>query len=304
MTAQCIIGVGGTTAIADGDMGILAKSMEAVQAAGCECIELYASALSVVGAGRLIPHRVAELKRVCNDFDLTLTIHAPIPINLMDRQQPEMHWRAAQVSLELAGEIAAPAVVFHAGRAHPRDWAREEAGLLAYERDVLERLGDVALEHGTRAALENISPNRNVILGTEWSYSLIPAKLADQLAQVESAGVTGCLDIAHAKQGATLTGTDYLVGIEAMGPQTGHIHISDVTSEPSPLWIDSAIDRAYFGVGDTHAPLGWAGIDFDAVADVFRPQAGTRAILELAGPVAGEMADSIVRLKDFAERVG
>ena len=299
-----IVGVGSSAGWAEGDMASLAHSLEEVQKASGGCVELYASALSVVGAGRLIPHRVAELRKIITGSDLTPTIHAPIPINFMDRADADLHWRAARASLELAGEIAAPAVVFHAGRCHPREWARDEPGLLAYEREVLERVGELASQHNTRAALENISPNRNVILGAEWSYSLIPAKLAEQLAQVESSGVTGCLDIAHARQGATLTGTDFLAGIEAMGPECGHIHISDVTGEPSPLWIDSAIDRVFFGVGDTHAPLGWAGIDFDLVAEVFRPQAGTLAVLELAGPVRCALAESIVRLKAFAERVG
>ena len=60
---------------------------------------------------------------------------------------------------------------------------------------------------------------------------------------------------------------------------------------------------SYFGVGDMHAPLGTAGIDYSAVAAALLPLPGTRAILELQPVSRPLLADSLARLRVFADRV-
>lgn len=304
MSANRIANVGANLGWVEGDLDGFARNLAALAEQGAAVAEIYASAMLVAAAGRIVPSRMLAVQRACRAVEITITIHAPIPINFMDRAHADLHWRAALLSLDMAAAIDAPIVVFHAGRCTPKDWAHDADGLLAYEREQLHRLGEAAAERGTRAALENISPNRGVTGGTQHSYSLAPAALARQLAQVEQAGLTGCLDISHAWQGAHLTRTDFLAACAAMGPLTGHVHISDSEGPPAPAFINTPNDRIFFGVGDMHAPLGWAGIDFDAVAACFKPQPGTLAVLELGRNVRHQMAESLAAVRDFAAKVG
>jgi len=288
----------------EGDLDGFARNLAAFAEQGAEVAEIYASAMLVASAGRIVPSRMQAMQQACRAVDITITIHAPIPINFMDRAHADLHWRAALLSLDMAAALDAPVVVFHAGCCSPKEWLHDAAGLLAYEREQLHRLGEAAAERDTRAALENISPNKGVTEGTQHSYSLAPAELAVQLSRVEHPGLIGCLDISHAWQGAHLTNTGFLAACEAMGPLTGHIHISDSEGLPVPNFVSTPNDRIFFGVGDMHAPLGWGSIDFDAVAERFKPQPGTLAVLELGRNVRHQIADNLAAVRSFAAKVG
>ena len=303
MGAVRIAGIGANLGGVRGDLDAVRDQMNALIALGAEVVECYASDLGVVADARLIPGRVAELRAICAERPLAVTLHAPIPIDFMDRENVDLHRAAARVSVELAAEIGAGIVVIHAGRTDPDSWARDADGLLAFEREELASLGDAAVEAGVRVALENISPNPAVISGRLTSYSLDPAALARQLALLDHPGVTGCLDYSHANQGAGLLGLDPIACARAMAPLTGHIHISETSGRPAIPAISGQHDWMYFGIGDMHAPLGTGCMDLDALADVSDVLPGTYAILELQGHARAMLGDSLERLRIFADRV-
>lgn len=298
-----IVGIGANLAATHGDLDAVREQTNALVALGADVVEMYASALGLVADARLLPARVAELRRICEERPLAVTLHAPIPIDLMDRDNIALHRRAARVSIDLAAEIGAKIVVIHAGRAAPEAWAADPDGLLAFEREELAALGDHAVSAGLRVALENISPNPAVIAGRLTSYSLDPAALAEQLRMLDHPGVTGCLDYSHANQGAGLLGLERLVGVRAMAPLTGHIHISEASGVPAIPSITAQSDWMYFGVGDMHAPLGTGCMDLDALADVSDVRSGTYAILEIQGHARALLDDSLRHLRIFADRV-
>lgn len=297
-----IVKIGANLGRIEGDLDRVRAQIDALGLAGAECVEMYAPALGVVAAARPITSRLAELKAICAERPVAFTLHAPIPVDFMDRAHIGLHRAAARVSVDLAAEIGATIVVIHAGRATPDDWARDADGLLALERDELAVLGDHARSAGVTVALENISPNPAVIAGRATSYSLDPAALARQLAALDHPAVTGCLDYSHANQGAGLQGHALIDGVAAMAPRTGHIHVSDTTGVPAPASVPHDY-WMYYGVGDAHAPLGTGGIDLDALAGVSRVRPGTFAVLELQFSARGMMADSLARLRAFADRV-
>lgn len=298
-----IAGIGASLSNAGSDLDEVAAQLDELGALGADSAEFYASSLGIVVAGRPIPARAARLRAICSARPLAYSIHAPIPINPMDRAQPELHRRAMNGSVALAAEIGADVVVIHAGRATPEQWAGDADALLAFERDELRGYAEMARAAGVSIAVENISPNPAVIAGRETSYSLDPSALARQLALLDEPGIVGCLDVSHANQGAGLQGHDLVAGCAAMGPVTRHLHVSDTTGQPSPSWLASQADMSYFGVGDMHAPLGTAGIDYAAVAAALRPLPGTRAILELLPVSRPMLGDSLARLRVFADRV-
>lgn len=298
-----IAGIGASLSDVGGDLDRVRAQLDELIGFGADAAELYASALGVVADARLIPDRCRELKKLCAAREISITLHAPIPIDLMDRGNIALHRAAGRVSIDLAAEIGAKVVVIHAGRAHPDVWSAESDALLDVELEELSALGDHAVRAGLRVGLENISPNPAVIAGRLTSYSLDPALLARQLRRLDHPGVVGCLDYSHANQGAGLLGLDPIACVTAMAPVTGHIHISEASGVPAIPSVTSQPDWMYFGIGDMHAPLGSGCMDLDALADVSSVLPGTLAILELQGHARGMLADSLGRLRAFADRV-
>lgn len=298
-----VAGIGASLGAVNGDLDRVRKQADELAALSADVMELYASSLGVVANARLLPARTTELRALCAERPLVPTLHAPVPIDFMDRDNIALHRSAALVSVDLAAEIGAPIVVIHAGRAHPTDWASDPDGLLAFEREELSALGDHAAKCGVRIALENISPNLAVIGGRATSYSLDPAALARQIGVLDHPSVTSCLDYSHANQGAGLLGLDLVAGVAAMAPFTGHIHISEASGMPTVPSITSQPDWMYFGVGDMHAPLGSGCMDLTALADASPVLPGTLAVLELQGHACAMLADSLRHLRAFADRV-
>ncbi|KGB80429.1 MAG: sugar phosphate isomerase/epimerase [Confluentimicrobium sp.] len=276
-----IIATGFNTGGAEGDLTRLAARLAHMEEIGCTGAEITAVGLDAVIACRLIPDRVAALRQIMAAHDLAYSMHAPIAINLMDEDHAGLMQRAAIVSLELAAEIGAKAVVIHPGRVHPKDWVDCQAQLYQFELEQLGPVADRAAELGVQIAYENISPNRRVIAGEETSYSLDPRLLAQQLDRLNHDAVMACLDISHAQQGAVLWGFDMIGACAALAPWIGHIHFSDSTGLPSTFPWTHEGERHFFGVGDMHAPAGFGAVDFEALAARLPVRQGTRVVIEI-----------------------
>lgn len=276
-----IISTGFNTGMADGDLSRLDTRLAHMVDIGCTGAEITAVGLDAVVDCRLLPHRVAELKAIMTRYDLAYSMHAPIAINLMDEPHSEIMSRAALVSMDLAAEIGARAVVIHPGRVAPRDWIDRRDSLLQFECDRLGPVADRAAALGVTIAYENISPNARVIAGQETSYSLDPDQLADQLQRLNHPAVMACLDISHAQQGAGLWGFDMITACEALAPWIGHIHFSDSTGMPATFPTGSRNEQHFFGVGDMHAPKGYGRVDFDALAAALTMRDDTRVVIEI-----------------------
>lgn len=299
-----VIAVGFNTGPTGGDDNAVAAQLDRMLALGADGCELSASALDAVAACRLVPARVKALRAITRARPLSYSMHAPIPINLMNRTEPDLHRRAAAVSLELAAELGARDVVLHPGRARPEVWAHEADSLLAAERDVLADLAERALALGVRIAYENISPNPAVMAGAETSYSLDPTALARQIAAVGHPGLVACLDVSHAQQGAGLMGFDMIAACATLGPHIGHFHFSDSTGVPMRTPLKSEQEKTWFGVGDMHAPPGWGTIDFDALADALDVLPGCRMVIELKRNFhAHAAADTLAAARAFGARL-
>lgn len=299
-----IISTGFNTGMVGGDLAALDTRLGHMVKIGCTGAEITVVGLDAVVANRLLPERVAALRGIMAAHDLVYSMHAPIAINLMDRTHAKIMREAALVSMDLAAEVGAGAVVLHPGRVRPQDWVDDRESLLQFEIDQLGPVADRAASHGIEIAYENISPNPRVIAGQETSYSLDPAQLADQLARLGHGAVMACLDISHAQQGAGLWGFDMIGACVALAPWIGHIHFSDSTGIPATFPTGSREEQQFFGVGDMHAPKGMGRVDFDALAAALTVRQGTRQVIELKRNfLAHAEADTLAAAKAFAEAV-
>ncbi|MEO0991202.1 MAG: sugar phosphate isomerase/epimerase family protein [Pseudomonadota bacterium] len=299
-----IISTGFSVQASNGDLDGLADQLDRMMAMGCTGAEISAVGLNAVTDCRLVPERVAALKAITKPRPLTLSVHAPIAINLMDEMHADLMQAAASASFELAAEIGAGAVVLHPGRCHPKDWAEGETRLIQFELDQLGSVADRAAELGVQIAYENLSPNRKVIAGTETSYAMDPSLLADQLKRLGHDAVMACLDISHAQQGAGMRGFDMIAACTALAPWIGHIHFSDSTGIPATFPWDNDGERQFFGVGDMHAPPGYGRVDFAALERALTVRQGTRLVIELKGMFMGHAADeTLAGAQDLAASV-
>lgn len=299
-----IVSTGFNTGIADGDLGRIATRLDHMVEIGCTGAEITAVGLDAVVDCRLIPDRVAGLRKIISTHDLNYSMHAPIAINLMDETHVDIMARAAIVSMELAAEIGAGVVVLHPGRVSPQNWVNRQDQLLQFELEQLGPVADRAAELGVQIAYENISPNPRVIAGQETSYSMHPRALADQLVRLNHPAVMACLDISHAQQGAGLWGFDMLEACKALGPWIGHIHFSDSTGLPATFPTGSRNEQQFFGVGDMHAPQGFGRVDFAALAANLRLREGTRVVIELKSNfLAHAEQQTLAASQSFADAV-
>ena len=274
--------IGFNAAAPDGDLAGLARVLDRQVELGCEACELTAATLDAVADCRLVPERVDAVRRTLRAYDLRWTLHAPIPINLMDEGHRDWQLRAATAALELGDALDARTVVLHPGRVHPGRWAEVPDDLLARERETLFALGERARALGVVVAYENLSPNPRVIAGAETSYALDPAALAAQLAALDHPHILACLDVSHARQGAGLQGFDLHAAVARLGPWIAHLHFSDSTGVPLTIANDGRPETMHwFGAGDMHAPPGWGRIDFNGMARASRARPGSGMIIEL-----------------------
>lgn len=299
-----IISTGFNTGLAEGDLTRLETRLAHMVQIGCTGAEITATGLDAVTDCRLIPDRVAAVRAILARHDLAYSMHAPIPINLMDEPHAEIMSRAAMVSMDLAAEIGAKVVVLHPGRVAPQAWVDRAEALYQFEIDQLGPVADRAAELGVEIAYENISPNPRVIAGLETSYSLNPRLLAAQLARLDHTAVMACLDISHAQQGAGLWGFEMIPACVALGPWIGHIHFSDSTGLPASFPTGNRNDQHFFGVGDMHAPKGFGRVDFAALAAALPVRPNTRVVIEIKSNfLAHAEAQTLADAKAFGDAV-
>ncbi|MCR8546934.1 sugar phosphate isomerase/epimerase [Salipiger sp. P9] len=289
---------------AESDLSKLDARLAHMAEIGCTGAEITATGLDAVVSCRLLSDRVAQIREIMARYPLSYSMHAPIAINLMDEAHGDLMQKAATVSMELAAEIGAGAVVIHPGRCHPADWEARSTTLLAQELERLHPVADRAAELGVAIAYENISPNRRVIDGLETSYSLDPRQLGAQLAALDHKAVFACLDISHAQQGAVLWGFDMIEACAALSPWIGHIHYSDSTGLPASFPWTQEGEKHFLGAGDMHAPKGFGSVDFEALAARLTVRPGTRIVIEIKRNFHNHAERAtLLAAQDFARRV-
>ena len=77
----------------DGDLSRLRQDLEYFAQIGLEAVELPVHGLDAIKNGRLDEAQIAKINRIISDFDFTYSVHAPNPLNLMNRDSLPMHLR-------------------------------------------------------------------------------------------------------------------------------------------------------------------------------------------------------------------
>ena len=240
----------------DGVSG-LAEDLEALKSAGPDFVEVWPQNLGAILGGSLDANRLRTVGGLLLEAELAYTVHAPLEVNLMDLSTHGLQRDVLNSSLRFAKDIGAEVVVCHAGqRVAARDARHSMEVQLSAERSALREAGDLAGELGVTIAVENYYPERPIVRGAIYDYSVWPSQLAEQIFAVEHPAVGICLDVGHAALAAGFFGFDFIEECGATASLVRHVHLHDNLQRTNVTGEPQASEHTVYGLGDLHLPPG------------------------------------------------
>ncbi len=249
-------------------VGAFAEDLGTLESAGPDFVEVWPQNLGVILGGRLDTSRLRAVGEPLLGADLAYTVHAPLEVNLMDLTSPGLQRDVLDASLRFAKVIGAEVVVCHAGqRLGARDARHSMEAQLSAERSALREAGDLAGELSIAIAVENYYPERPILRGAVYDYSVWPSRLAEQISAVDHPAVGICLDVGHAALAADFFGFDFIEECSAIAPLVRHVHLHDNLQRTNLTGEPQVSEHTVFGLGDLHLPPGRGTIPLE---DLFR----------------------------------
>jgi sugar phosphate isomerase/epimerase len=257
------VGTNLSRAYTDGVSG-LAEDLEALKSAGPDFVEVWPQNLGVILGGSLDANRLRTVGELLLEAELAYTVHAPLEVNLMDLSTHGLQRDVLNSSLRFAKGLGAEVVVCHADqRAGARDARHSMEDQFSAERSALRETGDFAGELGVTIAVENYYPERPILRGAIYDYSVWPSQLAEQIFAVEHPAVGICLDVGHAALAAGFFGFDFMEECGATAALVRHVHVHDNLQRTNVTGEPQASEDTVYGLGDLHLPPGMGTIPLE-----------------------------------------
>ena len=269
----------------DGDLSRLGRDLEYFAQIGLDAVELPVHGLDAIKNGRLDRDQVSKIQRIIREFDFNYSVHAPNPLNLMDRGSLAMHLSVFRASLEFALAVNAPVLVYHAGRYIAEETfftnthklsPDEQQQLLAQERTQLEELA--AAYPGITICLENARP---YIFHSPYGYAEKIDLLKKQVEMIDRENVKIILDVGHLFMAARYYDFDPVAATASISDLIAHCHVHDNFGYAVYHHEKQQTHQLPFGKGDSHMPVGWGGIPLAAILAEFIPTYRGTLLMEL-----------------------
>jgi sugar phosphate isomerase/epimerase len=290
----------------DGNLNFLQLDLNTFQHIGLDAVEIPPHGLDVIKNGRLDPKRLKAVKAILRKHDFLYTVHAPNPLNLMDREHPAVHLDVFRSSLIFAQEIGAGIVVYHAGRSIPeeafyfhqksRAFVESQEDLRDREADLLIRLADEFPD--VVICIENARPYRRL---SPYCYGEDFGQLTDQVAHIDRNNVRIALDCGHLFMAAQYFSYDPVTAVLEAAPWIGHCHIHDNFGDACYYNEKQQTHQLPFGKGDSHMPVGWGAIPFEDILAAMMPHYSGCFIMELRPRYFDDTAESKENLMKLVE---
>ena len=240
----------------DGVSG-LAGDLAALESAGPDFVEVWPQNVGVILGGDLDTSRLRVVGELLREAELAYTVHAPLEVNLMDLTLHNLQREVLDASLRFAKAIGAKVMVCHAGqRVGARDARHSMRDQLSAERTALREAGDLAGDLGVTIAIENYYPERPILRGVVYDYSVWPSQLAEQVSTIDHPSVGICLDVGHAALAAGFFGFDFIEECGATASLVRHVHLHDNLQRTNVTGEPQASEHTVYGLGDLHLPPG------------------------------------------------
>lgn len=291
----------------DGSLEVLIRDLRALADFGAQAVEIPPHGLDLIVKGNLRETLALEVQKILADHPFRYSVHAPNPINLMDRNDFSLHFSALRSTLDFASMIKAEVVVYHAGRFTPEE--RFPVAHMEVEPEWVEkrRMWDQEVEGLTQLAemypetvigIENARP----YLGySPYCYAERLDFLKEMILSVgkENIGVT--LDIGHFWMASKLHRFDPFWAACQIAPWIRHIHVHDnlgISVYPHEKQQTHLIP---LGKGDSHMPPGWGEIPLRDLLGKLIPPFDGMMVLELRSRYFRFMGESLRVLKQLLE---
>jgi sugar phosphate isomerase/epimerase len=293
----------------DGSLKALRRDLKSFLGFGLTAAEITVHGVDAIRNGKLDRRRTAEVRAILADFPFSYSVHAPNPLNLMDRSHFRLHHDVLYASLEFSAEIAAEVMVYHPGRylveeefgvSGPRTLAQgEQQSLLEEEAAVLREAADNF--SGIVIAMENARP---YLHHSPYCYAESPLELKAQVERIGRKNVRINLDFGHLQMSSRFYGLDPVAEVRAIAPLIAHCHVHDNFGNPVYHTEKMQTHQIPFGKGDSHMPVGWGAIPFRDIFAEFIDSYHGLLICELRGRYFDHTRESADNLVDLLKELG
>jgi sugar phosphate isomerase/epimerase len=293
----------------DGSLKALRRDLESFLGFGLTCAEISVHGLDAVRNGRLDRKRTSEVKEMLADFPFAYSVHAPNPLNLMDREYTGLHREVLWASLEFTAEIGAQLMVYHPGRYLVEEefgmtgpvslGAQERQNLLEEEASVIGEAAGVF--PGVIIAMENARPYRH---HSPYCYAELPRGLKAQVERIDRKNVKINLDFGHLQMSSLFYGLDPVAEVRAIAPLIAHCHVHDNFGNPVYQTEKTQTHQIPFGKGDSHMPVGWGAIPFSHIFAEFIDSYDGLLICEMRGRYFEHTRESADNLAAVLQKLG
>ena len=297
----------------DGDLDALRRDLDAFAGFGLEAAEIPVHGLDAIRNGELHRPTVFAVRRILESYPFSYSVHAPNPLNLMDKECFDLHVAVLRATLEFAAESGAWTVVYHPGRflseeafatsgGPPKINKDERRRLLEREAAALQNLAGEFPE--VVIAMENARPYR---AHSPYCYAEKPSELKAQVRRIARDNVRVTLDTGHLQMAARFYGLDPVAEAEHLSGLIAHCHVHDNFGDAVYASEKQQTHQIPFGRGDSHMPVGWGGIDFETILGTFLGDFDGLLITELRSRYfrhTGESAQNLAALVAAAKGEG
>jgi sugar phosphate isomerase/epimerase len=292
----------------DGRLDRMRHDLDHFSDLGLGAVEIPVHGLDAIVHGRLNRARTLSIRNILHSYDFAYSVHAPNPLNLMDKDHGALHYQVFRASLEFALEIGSGVVVYHAGRYVPEEEfaipghvslsEKDEASLLDREacaiRDLADEFPDVCI------CIENARP---YLYHSPYCYGESPAALRAQVLNISRPNVRINLDTGHLYMAAKFYGFDPVEAVIDMASLIAHAHVHDNFGLSIHHNEKQQTHLVPFGRGDAHMPVGWGEIPIGGILGSFIDNYRGILITELRARYFEHTGESVANLKKILENL-
>jgi len=270
----------------DGDLKRLRSDLEEYQRLSLYYTELPVHGLDAIKHGRLDIKRVKDIKEILKSFEFTYSVHAPNPLNLMERENPNLHISVLRSTLEFASEIGSKVVVIHPGRYIPEEnfavngkcdlSEGQKTRLLDFEATAIHMISEEFPQ--ILICMENARP---YLFHSPYCYAERIDSLKEQVLKINRPNVRINLDIGHLYLAAKFYKYDPVEAVISIRDLIAHTHMHDNFGNAVYYHEKQQTHQIPFGKGDSHMPVGWGEIPFKPILSTFATSYDGMFMMEL-----------------------
>src|SRR3972149_6375037 len=288
----------------DGSLKRLAEDLTHYRKIGMKATEIPVHGVDAIKYGRLDKGRVKMLNEILKDFDFAYSVHSPNPLNLMDRENPDLHISVLRTTLEFASEIGSKIIVYHPGRYVPEEAFPvngkvdipddEKMRLLDFEASTIQ---DISFEFpDIFICMENARP---YLFHSPYCYAEQIDLLKEQVLRINRDNVKLNLDFGHLYMASKFYGFDSVMAVNDIKDLIAHTHIHDNFGNAVYYHEKLQTHKIPFGKGDSHMPVGWGALPVKEILSAFVDTYRGMLMMELRS----RYFESIEESKENLERI-